>query len=174
MLLTIPFDLAALSSDQSTPYTSTSNYAKLFQTPVPSLAAQVILIALPLLEKPGKEGAYAALVLARLYSRSDIVNALPGFFAWAEVELREGERDSEANFVASIFELMALLPALLGQQYLGLVDAFTSDVLLPHLRGTRTAASSGLVRKLAVKARGRWWIAKLGHVQKRGECGGPA
>lgn len=168
MLLTVPFNLSALSAEQATPYSSTTNYSKLFQTAIPPLAAQVILIALPLLHKPGKEGAYAALVLARLYSRSDIVIALAGFFDWAELELKEGDRDSEANFVASLFELLAVLPSMLAQEHLGVLGNFTVEVLLPHLRGTRTAVTSGLVRKLAVKARGRWWIARLGHVQCQG------
>jgi hypothetical protein len=120
-----------------------------------------VLLALQLLHRPGKEGAYAALVLARIYSRTDAVVGLSGFLDWAAEELHEGEREGEANFVASLLELLALLPGMLPPKYLGEVHAFTEERLLPHLRGGRTAASSGLVRKLAVKARGRWWIARL-------------
>jgi len=94
---------------------------------------------------------------------------LPGFLTWAKLELEEGERENEANLVASLFEFLALLPSLLAPQYLPLLEDFTGHTLLPHLRGSRTAAGSGLIRKLAVKARGKWWIARLGHRQKAGK-----
>jgi hypothetical protein len=119
------------------------------------------MLAVPLLHRPGKEGAYAALVLARVYSRPDAVDALPAFFRWAQAELEEGDRDAEANMVASMLSLLAVLPGMLPPGHLGVIKRFMEDGLLPHLRGSRTAANSSLVRKLAVKARGRWWVSRL-------------
>lgn len=119
------------------------------------------MLSLPLLHRPGKEGAYAALVLARVYCRPDAVAALPAFFTWVAGELEEGDKDSEANLVASLLEMLALLPGMLPPGHLHVLKAFTEDRLLPHLRGSRTAAGSSLVRKLAVKARGRWWVSRL-------------
>ena len=84
------------------------------------------------------------------------------------MELEEGDRENEAHFVSALFEFLAILPGLLAPEHLGRLEWFTTDVLLPHLRGSRTTASSGLVRKLAVKARGRWWVAKLGHTVHKG------
>lgn len=170
MLLTVPFNLAALSSDHEiSPRISNRSFDALFARPTSELAARVVLLALPLLHRPGNEGRYAALVLARLYSRSDVVGSLPGFLAWAKTELDEGDRDTEANFVASLFELLAVLPGLLAAEHLVTLETFIQGDLLPHLRGSRTAAGSGLVRKLAVKARGRWWIARLGHGHTQSE-----
>ncbi|KAL1413220.1 hypothetical protein Q8F55_000973 [Vanrija albida] len=48
------------------------------------------------------------------------------------------------------------------ERHLPAQERFLNDVLLPHLAGGRTSQSSGLIRKLAVKARGRWWLARLG------------
>lgn len=170
LLLTVPFNLAALSSDQEIhPRISNPAFDTLFAHPTSELAARVVLLTLPLLQRPGNEGAYAALVLARLYSRSDAVHSLPGFLEWAKTELEEGDRDTEVSFVASLFELLAVLPGLLAAEHLQVLAGFMDGALLPHLRGSRTAAGSGLVRKLAVKARGRWWIARLGHRQSHGE-----
>ncbi|WRT63818.1 uncharacterized protein IL334_000743 [Kwoniella shivajii] len=167
LLLTVPFNLTALSSS-TTPVSSTAYgidlpaSAILFKAPLASLGQQVASLSLPLLSRPGKEGAYSALVLARLYSREDTVQALQGFFDWASSEIQEGEREGEANFVASILEFLALLPSLLKPKHLPLLEEFIDEKLLPHLRGSRTAAGSGLIRKLAIKAKGRLWLAKLG------------
>lgn len=123
-----------------------------------------------MLQRSGKEGAYAALVLARVFSRTDAVQGLAGFLDWAEAELREGDREGEANLVASILELLALLPSMLPQgEHLDTLERFTMYHLLPHLRGSRTAASSGLIRKLAIKARGRWWLTRLGQGKEEGD-----
>ena len=170
MLLTVPFNLTALSPESPVDHPIVDPALQaLFAQPISELGRQVTLLALPLLHRPGKEGAYAALVLARLYSRPDTVKSLYGLLDWIKIELREGERENEANFVASVFELLAIMPSLLAPQYLPLLEDFTAQILLPHLRGSRTAAGSGLIRKLAVKARGRWWIARLGHRQKAGK-----
>ena len=165
VLLTMPFDLAVLSQSLSTIEGLGHDPASrlLFTTPVSSLAQKVTLISTSLLQRPGIEGSYAALVLARLYSRSDGVKGLPGFFAWAEQELQEGDRDAEGTLVASLLEFLAVIPTLITHEHLYLVEAFTADVLLPHLRGSRTAAGSGLIRKMTVKAKGRQWIARLSH-----------
>jgi hypothetical protein len=133
----------------------------LFAVPLAPLAERIVLLSLPFLHRPGKEGAYAALVLARIFSRSDVVQGLPGFLDWAGYELDEGEREGEANFVAGVLELLALFPSLLAPDHLGVIHGFMEERMLTHLRGSRTAASSGLVRKLVVKARGRWWVARL-------------
>ena len=170
MLLTVPFNLNALSDDTS--QTSISNISAygidkpaaqlLFAIPPSQLAQKVILIAIPLLSRPGKEGTYSALLLARLYSREDTISALPGFLNWAKAELQETDRDGEANFVSSLLSLLCVTPTLISVTDLGILWDFEENVLLPHLRGSRTAASSGLIRKLAVKCRGRWWVTKLG------------
>lgn len=174
LLLTLPFNLRAMSS--SSPSAPTYNVdlpsrEKLFTTPTSDLAQKVTLLALPILHRQGKEGAYAALVLARLFSRSDSVPGSPGFLAWTEAEIMESEREGEANLVASVLEFMAVLPAMIAQDHLEMLRGFMDDSLLPHLRGSRTAASSGLVRKLAVKAKGRWWAAKLGKGFRHSEDG---
>lgn len=171
LLLTVPFDLSALSSGTSTLEDLISQYPTfdrpslnvLFKRSPSQISAQVTLLALPLLHRPGKEGSYAALVLARLFSRTDAVRHLSDFLDWIATELEAGEREGEAHFVAALLEFLAIMPSLLPHEHLGLLEAFMGDKLLPHLRGGRTAASSGLVRKLSVKARGRWWVAKLGH-----------
>jgi hypothetical protein len=164
LLLTVPFNLSALSTD-ITPISCSIDYTaqqRLFAIPAAGLTRQVILLAVPLLFRPGKEGAYAALVLARLYSREDAAPGLPGFLDWAGQELREGEQEGEANLIASIFELLAVLPTLIRPERLDILEEFMDEVLLPHLRGSRTAATSGLIRKLAIKAKGRWWVARIG------------
>lgn len=163
LLLTVPFDLAALSSDAtpSSPYVDARAQDRLFASPAPSLTRQTVLLAIPLLYRPGKEGAYAAFVLARLYSREDAASGLAGFLDWAGEEIREGEREGEANLIASLLEFLAIIPTLIKPERLGALENFTDDHLLPHLRGSRTAATSGLIRKLASKAKGRWWAAKL-------------
>jgi hypothetical protein len=135
-----------------------------------SLARQVISICVPLLSKPGKEGSYAGLVLARLYSRTDAVEHLPKFLEWTRLELEEGDREGEAIFVASLLGFLSLLPTMIPHHHLEHLEAFWTKVFLPHLRGSRTAAGSALVRKLAVKSRGRWWMAKLGKQKSTGEC----
>lgn len=164
LLLTVPFDLAALSADTtpSSPYVDPPSQRRLFKSSTSNLARQVILLSIPLLYRPGKEGAHAAFVLARVYSREDAADGLAGFLDWAECELQEGDREGEANLVASIFEFLAILPTLIKPERLDVLHAFTNDTLLPLLQGSRTASTSGLIRKLAFKATGRCWIAKVG------------
>lgn len=163
LLLTVPFNLEALSSaaTPSSPYVDTPSRQLLFSSSSSHLAQQVVLLAVPLLYRPGKEGAYAALALARLYSREDAAAGLQGFLDWAGKELQEGEREGEANLVASIFEFLAILPTLIKPERLDTLRDFTEGTLLPHLRGTVTASTSGLIRKLAFKATGRYWMARL-------------
>lgn len=79
----------------------------------------------------------------------------------------ETEREGEANLVASVLEFMAVLPTMLSPTHLDVLSRFMDEVLLPHLRGSRTA-TSGLIRKLAVKAKGRWWIARMGSGHRDG------
>lgn len=164
LLLTVPFDLSALSADTtpSSPYVDAPSQRRLFASPTSNLARQVVLLSVPLLYRPGKEGAHAAFVLARLYSREDAAGGLAGFLDWAGCELQEGDREGEANLIASIFEFLAKLPTLIKPERLDVLHAFTAETLLPHLQGSRTASTSGLIRKLAFKATGRWWIAKIG------------
>lgn len=161
LLLTVPFSLSALSGEPSATGLDVPTHARLFAAPTSDLAARVVLLALPLLHRPGREGEYAALVLARLFARDDAVQGLPGFLDWAGAELSDGEREREANFVTSLLAFLAVLPAMIDASHLLTLSAFYSDVLIPHLAGGATAASSGLIRKLAVKARGRWWLARL-------------
>lgn len=164
LLLTVPFSLVALSSDADAVPTGLDvvTHDRLFATPTSHLAVRVILLALPLLHRPGREGEYAALVLARLFARDDAVQGLPGFLDWAAGELREGEREREASFVTSLFSFHAVLPSMIDPKHLDILTEFFDRELLPHLAGGATAASSGLIRKLAIKARGRWWLARLG------------
>jgi hypothetical protein len=168
LLLTVPFNLSALSSG---PAPAPALYSidlpatrKLFPEDLQTstMAQQVTLLALPLLTRPGKEGSYAALVLTRLMAREDAVQGLPGFLDWAGAEILEGEREGEANLIASILSFLSVIPQLLSPRHLPVLHDFMDDMLLPHLRGSRTAASSGLIRKLVVKARGRWWVARIG------------
>ena len=171
LLLTVPFDLAALgeSSDTSTNgIIDLSSRQLLFSTKVSNTARDITILTIPLLHCPGKEGTYAALVLVRLFSRSDGVHGLDGFLSWAARELEEGERESEASFVASLLEFLAALPESVPNNHLDAIRSFMDHVLLPHLRGSRTASSSGLIRKLAVKAQGKWWMAVLKQ-QKHGD-----
>lgn len=167
MLLTVPFNLSALSDSDdfvsSIPYgIDLPSSELLFPTATSELAQKVTFLTVPLLHRPGREGAYAALVLARLLSREDAVQGLRGFFAWATSEIEDGDRESESHLIASFFTLLALLPSLLKSSHLPLVEGFLGEKLLPHLRGSRTAAESGLIRKLAIKAKGRLWVSKLG------------
>lgn len=97
------------------------------------------------------------------------MQGIPGFLNWAGEEIKDGDREGEASFIASLLEFLAVLPNLIKGEHLGLLMEFMDDILLPHLRGSRTAASSGLIRKLAVKAKGRWWMAKLGRGYRNGE-----
>ncbi|WWC99224.1 hypothetical protein V866_006120 [Kwoniella sp. B9012] len=175
LLLTVPFNLTALSSSSSAVPPSTMygidlpSSLILFSTKISPLAQQVILLSIPLLSRPGLEGAYSALVLARLYSREDAVQGLPAFLEWASKEIQEGERELEAHFVSSLLEFMALLPTLLKPNHLPALEGFMEDHLLPHLQGSRTAAGSGLIRKLAIKAKGRLWLAKIRKSMSDGE-----
>ncbi|KIR54961.1 cofactor D [Cryptococcus gattii Ru294] len=167
LLLTVPFNLSALSNSDdfvsSIPYgIDLPSSELLFPTATSELAQKVTFLTVPLLHRPGREGAYAALVLARLLSREDAVQGLRGFFAWATSEIEDGDRESESHLIASLFTLLALLPSLLKSSHLPMVEGFLGEKLLPHLRGSRTAAESGLIRKLAIKAKGRLWVSKLG------------
>ncbi|WWD08947.1 hypothetical protein V865_007062 [Kwoniella europaea PYCC6329] len=167
LLLTVPFNLTALSSSSSAVPPSTMygidlpSSLILFSTKISPLAQQVILLSIPLLSRPGLEGAYSALVLARIYSREDTVQGLPRFLEWASKEIQEGERELEAHFISSLLQFMALLPSLLKPSHLPALEGFIEENLLPHLQGSRTAAGSGLIRKLAIKAKGRLWLAKI-------------
>lgn len=40
---------------------------------------------------PSKEGEYSALVLARLFARSDGVNEMDGFFEWVDQQLQSDD-----------------------------------------------------------------------------------
>lgn len=162
MLLTVPFSLTALSDSSTPTHLDIPTHTRLFSAPTSDLAVRVTLLSLPLLHRPGREGAYAALVLARLFAREDAVQGLPGFLDWASAELLEGERDREANIVASLLQFLAVLPGMIAAAHLPILAGFLDETLIPHLAGGNTAASSGLIRKLAVKARGRWWLARLG------------
>ncbi|CAK9785549.1 ARM repeat-containing protein [Cutaneotrichosporon oleaginosum] len=161
LLLTVPFSLAALSDKPGATGLDVPSHKRLFAAPTSDLAARVVLLALPLLHRPGREGEYAALVLARLFARDDAVQGLPGFLDWAGAELADGEREREANFVTSLLSFLAVIPAMIDASHLLTLCTFLNDTLIPHLAGGATAASSGLIRKLAVKARGRWWLARL-------------
>ena len=174
LLLTVPFNLSALSDSDdfvsSAPYGIDLPSAELlFPVAASELAQKVTFLAVPLLHRPGREGAYAALVLARLLSREDSVQNLRGFFAWATSEVEEGDRESESHLIASLLTLLALLPSLLKPNHLPLVEVFLEEKLLPHLRGSRTAAESGLIRKLVIKAKGRLWVSKLGKKYSDGD-----
>lgn len=161
LLLTVPFSLSALSGEPRATGLDVPSHARLFSAPTSDLAARVILLVLPLLRRPGREGEYAALVLARLFARDDAVQGLPGFLDWAGTELADGEREREANLVTSLLSFLAVLPAMIDASHLPTLASFYNDILIPHLAGGATAASSGQIRKLAVKARGRWWLAGL-------------
>lgn len=168
LLLTVPFSLAALSDEATPTGLDVRTHDRLFAAPTADLAVRVTILAVPLLHRPGREGEYAALVLARLLARDDAVQGLPGFLDWAAAELREGEREREASLVASLLAFLAFLPAMIAPSQLPLLADFFDQQLIPHLAGGQTAASSGLVRKLAVKARGRWWLARLGRGFRNG------
>lgn len=162
LLLTVPFSLAALSDEPKPTGLDVRTHERLFAVPMADLAVRVTLLAVPLLHRPGREGEYAALVLARLLARDDAVQGLQGFFDWAAAELQEGEREREASLVASLLAFLAFLPAMIAPAHLRSLAHFLEDQLIPHLAGGQTSASSGLIRKLAIKARGRWWLSRLG------------
>lgn len=162
LLLTVPFSLSALSTDDIATNLDIPTHERLFSVPIPPLAVRVTLLALPLLSNPGKDGEYGALILARLFAREDALAGLPGFLRWAAAALEEGEREQEANLVASLFSFLAVLPGMAPQKELPILRTFFEDSLIPHLAGSTTSATSGLIRKLATKANGRWWVASLG------------
>ena len=100
LLLTVPFELAALGGEETNSGVSTLDATAkdiLFHKSISPTAQQIISILVPLLHQPGKEGSYAALALARLLSRSDGSVGLAGFFSWAARELSEGDREGEAK-----------------------------------------------------------------------------
>ncbi|KAJ9099164.1 hypothetical protein QFC21_004044 [Naganishia friedmannii] len=153
-----------------------------------STAAQVLAIGKQTLRVPSKEGEYCSLLLARLFSRNDGVDGLPAFFRWVEGQLgmredggaaRVARADgNQAVFLTNILALLAQLPSLLphARTHLPKLLEFYTSVIAPHVEGTPAThgasssstgstgvavASNGLLRKMAVKARGRWWIAML-------------
>lgn len=162
LLLTVPFSLSALSSEEISTNLDIPTHERLFSAPTPPLAVKVTLLALPLLSRPGKDGEYGALIFARLFAREDALVGLPGFLKWASAALEEGEREQEANLVASLFSFLGVLPGMAPQKELPLLRTFFEGSLIPHLAGSTTSATSGLIRKLATKAHGRWWLARLG------------
>ena len=157
LLLTIPFPLTAFSASQL-PKTAPS---RLFPTDFPPLAQTIATCMLPLLHQPGKEGTYAALILARLYARSDAARGLEPFFEYLGSDIEDGERENETHLVASTLQLLAFLPPLLAVDHLTPLARFMDEMLLPHLRGSQTVRGSGLIRKMAIKAKGRWWLRQL-------------
>lgn len=162
LLLTVPFSLSALSAEEIPTNLDIPTHERLFSVPTSPLAVRVTLLALPLLSNPGKDGEYGALILARLFAREDALAGLPGFLKWAAAALEEGEREQEANLVASLFSFLAVLPGMAPQKELPILRTFFEESLIPHLAGSTTSATSGLIRKLATKANGRWWVACLG------------
>lgn len=60
-----------------------------------SITGRVLAIGKAVLAVPSKEGEYAALVLARLFARSDGVGEVDGFLAWVDGYLGTGEEDAE-------------------------------------------------------------------------------
>ncbi|GHJ90423.1 hypothetical protein NliqN6_6825 [Naganishia liquefaciens] len=147
LLLTVPFTLSAF--DES----STSDKR---------ITSQVLAIGKRALDVPSKEGEYAAIALARLLARSDGVGELDGFLAWVRERLVAGGTEGDAVFTTHILALFALLPSLLPtpKTHLPMLWRFYESTLSPHV-GTATASSNGLLRKMNVKARGRWWVAWL-------------
>jgi hypothetical protein len=84
LLLTVPFDLSAFDSAQP----SSSNTTDSAET---TITARVLAIGKRTLFVPSKEGEYAALVLARLFARSDGVNEMDGFFEWVDEQLQSND-----------------------------------------------------------------------------------
>lgn len=64
--------------------------------------------------------------------------------------------------MTNILALLAHLPALLPnpQTHLFRLKQFYERTLQPRL--LRGSSGNGLLRKMGVKARGRWWVALLG------------
>ncbi|KAJ9116353.1 hypothetical protein QFC22_004794 [Naganishia vaughanmartiniae] len=100
--------------------------------------------------------------------------------AAAAAPARVGKRaeGNQAVFLTNILALLAQLPSLLpnARTHLPKLLEFYTRVIAPHVEGTTAAPSSsssgthpapvavlsnGLLRKMAVKARGRWWLAML-------------
>lgn len=185
LMMTVPFNLAAFdgSPEMIMP-------GKLSQT-----AEQVKEICYPLLYKPSKEGEYAALVLAKLFTRPDCIQGLSPFLEWVHAELdgKSQEFDSlEAIFVSSVvptlcrhyaaanhkvpgggtqltnvLRFMATTPTLFSVDHLSeqldVLYTFQQSTLRPYLMDeSRIASESSLLRKMSVKAEGRWWKVKLG------------
>ncbi|KAJ9124791.1 hypothetical protein QFC24_003160 [Naganishia onofrii] len=196
LLLTVPFDLSAFDTISPTPSipSNPSTHAQEANHRL-STAAQVLTIGKRTLAVPSKEGEYSSLLLARLFSRNDGVEDLPGFFKWVEEQVRVSageERRPDGNqavFLTNILALLAQLPSLLpnARTHLPKLLEFYTTVIAPHVEGTsahgpsssssssgsgstNVVTSNGLLRKMAVKARGRWWIAMLettmGHAGK--------
>lgn len=175
LLLTVPFPLASFdpappASSPSSPvseYDISSNLSPLTPryspTSAPSslalTARRVLRLALPLLFKAGIEGEYAALLLARLMARSDVITSgLDGFLDWVSRVIQE---DAHVVFLTNILAFLALLPGLATPDSLETIRRFYLSELLPVLQD-EVSSTSGLLRKMAVKAEGRWWIARLG------------
>lgn len=168
LVLTVPFSLAAFATQgppAPSPAIDLASRRTLFphELGISTTAQKVTMLAIPLLSRPGKESSLAALVLARLFSRPDSSVGLEPFFAYAQSELdSSSDNDAEPTFVIALLNLLALLPALLAKDRLIVVRRFLENQMIPYLKGSRMAMGSGLIRKLAVKAGGRWWVARLG------------
>ncbi|KAJ9100981.1 hypothetical protein QFC19_005377 [Naganishia cerealis] len=187
LLLTVPFDLSAFDTVQPLSTTITRSSDTPLEERQSDTAAQVTTIGKRALYVPSKEGEYSSLVLARLFSRRDGVSGLNDFFKWVEDQVKSGDvrsgagvesrvlasqaDGSQAVFLTNILAMLAQLPSLLpdARTHLPRLLDFYTNVLAPRVEGTTGGASNssnvvtsnGLLRKMAVKARGRWWIAML-------------
>jgi hypothetical protein len=116
--LTVPFDLSAFDtisptpSIPSNPDPDASPHAQEANHRL-STAAQVLTIGKRTLAVPSKEGEYSSLLLARLFSRNDGVEDLPGFFEWVEEQVMVSageERRSDGNQAVFVRVAFSELP----------------------------------------------------------------
>lgn len=97
---------------------------------------------------------------------------LESFMEWVANEVdfggdRSGELDTV--FVSNVLGIVSLLPSMLSSPstspYLYRIREFCQSTLIPRFENTSSSisgANSATLRKMAVKAEGRWWVARLG------------
>lgn len=98
LLLTVPFNLSAFDAAPSSSSESPQNEQ--------TITSRILTIGKTALSTPSKEGEYAALVLARLFARTDGVDSMDGFLGWVAGRLGADDGlEDEAVFVSSLLSV---------------------------------------------------------------------
>lgn len=120
LLLTVPFPLKSFDpashSDMVSPSISSilPHTASAFPDTASAIASLsrtahgALRVSIPLLFASGKEGEYAALILARLMGRRDVADALEPVLAWIGREAQDGQ-ERQAIFVSGHRQVISLI-----------------------------------------------------------------